>query len=196
MDVCGLVVGDLEQGPWLIDSTSVSKKAVQVANALVIPKNGTVPVRLMNSSGQSVTVYCGDSLARMELLKSSEGVTIGCLTTEECCESITTRTNSRITPEKEEKLWEISQRIGAGLSSEERKQVYDLLVKNEAVFPQKNEIGKTRVLQHQIHTGEAQPVRQRPRRTPFHQREESRKVLQDMLDKKIIRHFPVPGHPL
>ena len=37
-------MGDLEQGPWLIelDSTNVSKKAVQVANALVISKNGTV----------------------------------------------------------------------------------------------------------------------------------------------------------
>ena len=43
--------------------------------------------------------------------------------------------------------------------------MFDLLAKNEAVFPQKYEIGKTKVLQHQIHTGEAQPVPQRPRRT-------------------------------
>ena len=188
VDVCGVFVVDLEQGPWLIDSTSMSKKAVQVANALVMPKNGTVPVRLMNSSSQPVTVYSGDSLAKMELLKSSEGVAIGCLSTEEC----STRTRSLITPEKEAKLWELSQRMGVGLSSEERKRVFDLLVKNEAVFPQKNEIGKTKVLQHQIHTGEAQPVRQRPRSTPFHQREESRRVLQDMLDKNIIRPSSSP----
>ena len=41
VDVSGVVVGDLEQGPWLIDSTGLSKKAIQVANALVVPKNGT-----------------------------------------------------------------------------------------------------------------------------------------------------------
>ena len=45
-----------------------------------------------------------------------------------------------------------------GLSSVERKRVFDLLVKSEPVFPHKNEIGKTKVLQHQIHTGEAQRV--------------------------------------
>ena len=61
VDVCGVFVGDLEQGPWLIDSTNVSKKAVQVTNALVIPKNGTIAVRLMDSSSQPVTVHCGDS---------------------------------------------------------------------------------------------------------------------------------------
>ena len=194
VDVCGLVGRDLEQGPWLIDSTSMSKKAaIQVANALVIPKNGTVPVRLMNSSCEAITVYCGDSLARMELLKSSEGVTVGSLTMEECGEPFCTKpTKSRITPEKEEKLWEIAQRIAAGFSPEERKRVFDVLVKYEAVFPQKKEIGKTKVLQHHIHTGEAQPVRQRPRRTPFHQREESRKVLQDMLDKNIIQPSSSP----
>ncbi|KAL5502934.1 hypothetical protein EMCRGX_G009794 [Ephydatia muelleri] len=140
VDVSGVVVGDLEQGPWLIDSTGLSKKAIQVANALVVPKNGTVPVRLMNSSRQPVTVYRGDSLARMELLKSSEGVTIGSLTT------VSISTTSLITPEKEAKLWDLSQRMGTGLSLEERKRVFDLLVKYEAVFPQKKETGKTQTL--------------------------------------------------
>ena len=186
VDVSGVVVGDLEQGPWLIDSTGLSKKAIQVANALVVPKNGTVPVRLMNSSRQPVTVYRGDSLARMELLKSSEGVTIGSLTT------VSISTTSLITPEKEAKLWDLSQRMGTGLSLEERKRVFDLLVKYEAVFPQKKETGKTQVLQHQIYTGEAQPIQQRPRRAPLHQREESRRVLQEMLDKKIIRPSSSP----
>ena len=61
VDVCVIFVGNLEHGPWLIDSTNVSKKADQVTNALIVPKNGTVPVRLVNSSSQ----LGGDSLARM-----------------------------------------------------------------------------------------------------------------------------------
>ena len=160
------------EGPRLIDSTNVSKKAVQVANARVISKNGTISV--MNSSSQPVTVHSGDSLAKMELLKSSGGVAIGCLSTEECCESIS---RGVLSPSVHAQRSVVSPSVHAshqkkrpnsgnyhkgwvhrGLSSVERKRVFDLLVKSEPVFPHKNEIGKTKVLQHQIHTGEAQPV--------------------------------------
>ena len=65
--------------------------------------------------------------------------------------------------------------------------MFDLLVKYQAIFPQKGEIGQTKVLQHKIRTGDAPPVRQRPRRTHFYQREESRKVLQEMLDSNNVR---------
>ena len=174
VEVNGTFTGELEPGPWLIESSGVPKKTVHVANAIVIPRNGMVPVRLMNSSCEPVTVYHGDLIARMELLKSSEGVTVGCFSTEESMQSTDTHT-PQITPEKEKKLWEIVQGMGAELSSQERKRVFDLLVKYQAIFPQKGEIGKTKVLQHKIRTGDAPPVRQRPRRTHFYQREESRK---------------------
>ena len=52
-------------------------------------------MRLMNSSSQPVTMHRGDSSAKMKLLKSSEEVAIGCLSTEECCES-NPRTGQRI----------------------------------------------------------------------------------------------------
>ena len=191
VEVNGTFTGELEPGPWLIESSGVPKKTVHVANAIVIPRNGMVTMRLMNSSCEPVTVYQGDLIARMELLKSSEVVTIGCLSTEESLQSTDTHT-PQITPEKEKKLWEIVQGMGAELSSQERKRVFDLLVKYQAIFPQKGEIGKTKVLQHKICTGNAPPVRQRPRRTHFHQREESRKVLREMLDNNIVRPSSSP----
>ena len=111
VEVNGTFTGELEPGPWLIESSGVPKKTVHVANAIVIPRNGMVPVRLMNSSCEPVTVYHGDLIARMELLKSSEGVTVGCFSTEESMQSTDTHT-PQITPEKEKKLWEIVQGMG------------------------------------------------------------------------------------
>ena len=108
VEVNGTFTGELEPGPWLRESSGVPKRTVHVANAIVIPRNGMVTMRLMNSSCEPVTVYHGDLIARMELLKSSEVVTIGCLSTEESLQSTDTHT-PQITPEKEKKLWEIVQ---------------------------------------------------------------------------------------
>ena len=112
----GAFTGELESGPWLIEYSGVPKKTVHVANDIVIPRNGMVPVRLMNSSCEPVAFYQGDLIARMELLKSSEGVTIRCLSTEESMQSTDTHT-PQITSEKEKTLWEIVQSMGTELSS-------------------------------------------------------------------------------
>ena len=99
VDVIGLFTGELERGPWIIDSSGLPKSQVCIANALVIPRNGTVPVRLMNPSSLQGTLHCGDTLSTMELLNNSEGITIGCLSTEE-----STSSDSKVTPEKKSRL--------------------------------------------------------------------------------------------
>eukprot|EP00731_Ephydatia_muelleri_P021935 Em0014g526a len=49
-----------------------------------------------------------------------------------------------------------------------------------------SDLGRTRLTSHQINTGDTQPVRQQARRLPFHQQQEVRGLLDDMLSQGII----------
>ncbi len=51
-------------------------------------------------------------------------------------------------------------------------------------------IGRTTLVQHQINTGDATPVRLSPRRLPFHQHGEVKQLLDNMLTHRVIE----PAH--
>ena len=57
-------------------------------------------------------------------------------------------------------------------------------------FP--SDLGRTDRLQHPIYTGDARPIRQPVRRIPHHRREEVRRLLDDMLEEKIIEPSTSP----
>ena len=48
------------------------------------------------------------------------------------------------------------------------------------------DIGRTCPVQHRIDTQSANPVKQPPRRLPFHRREEIKRILNDMLAQGVI----------
>lgn len=49
-----------------------------------------------------------------------------------------------------------------------------------------DDLGRTSMVYHNINTGDANPIRQPPRRLPFHQREEVRQLLDNMLSRGIV----------
>ena len=50
-----------------------------------------------------------------------------------------------------------------------------------------SDLGRTNVVRHKIDTQGATPIRQPPRRLPFHQRELVKRLLDDMLERKIVK---------
>jgi hypothetical protein len=66
--------------------------------------------------------------------------------------------------------------------------VEELILKNaEAFASSKNDLGYTDIIQHQVNTGNALPVKQNPRRIPLSIRQEVNDELQRMMDNEIIR---------
>ena len=64
-----------------------------------------------------------------------------------------------VSPELEEALWLLAEK--ASLTPEEREKLFLLLLEYADVFALCNdELGRTNVLQHEIHTGDASPIRQ------------------------------------
>ena len=153
--------------------------------AIVAPRNGTVPLRVLNLSSEEITIHPGDQLAMIECLSKSQGSVMATLTDQQDLRS--SRTCRVVSDEKQRALWELVQKRTPELTEEQKLILHQLFVKVADVFPdKKGEIGKTTILQHKIYTGEAAPIRQTPRRIPVSQREECRKILDDMLRQGVI----------
>lgn len=69
------------------------------------------------------------------------------------------------------------------LSPEQQKKATSLILKHQHVFSKsKNDLGRTKLIQHKINTGDARPTKQAPRRLPLSKRDEAEKEVQRMLE--------------
>ena len=80
-----------------------------------------------------------------------------------------------------------------GLSDIELEQLRMLLCQFSSIISTSDsDIGRTRLVQHHIDTQGANPVKQPPRRLPFHRREEVKRMLNDMLAQGVIESATGP----
>nr|XP_023028425.1 uncharacterized protein LOC111516502 [Leptinotarsa decemlineata] len=71
-----------------------------------------------------------------------------------------------------------------------------LVKKSQKIFDIGEEKGgRTNVVQHRIHTGNARPIRQSARRLPFAKKEEAGKIVTDMGKEGLIEPSDSPGFP-
>ena len=102
-------------------------------------------------------------------------------------DGLITATNN-LSPEKKEMLRQMVHEAESQLTEMEMEKLLQLLLSYADVFADsQEELGCTDVSQHQIHTGDARPIHQAPRRIPAGQREEVRTLLQNMQKRDIIR---------
>ena len=74
-----------------------------------------------------------------------------------------------------------------GLSDPDVEQLRELLYRfSSAISMSDSDMGRTHLVQHHIDTQGANPVKQQPRRLPFHHQEEVRQMIADMLGKEVI----------
>ena len=98
-----------------------------------------------------------------------------------------------ISREDQSLLWEMVSRVGDDVNKDEKEELFSLLLEFADVFSLSTKnLGHTKVLQHRIDTGNAQPVHLPPRRIPHARREELKEMLRDMLEKNAIEHSDSP----
>ena len=79
------------------------------------------------------------------------------------------------------------------LKESEKEQLYHLLLAYKDTFAHNQaDLGRTDRVQHEVRTDDAYPIRQRVRRTAPAQREETRKLIEEMLHKDIIQSMGLP----
>ena len=166
---------------------------------MVRGQHGRVPVRLLNTGKIPIKLYKGTVIATLEPIKdepielSSEAESVKERTdtvrsirvtkprkpsTNNCRESIKIPTH----------LTELYQGTIAALSANQSREVAALLVQNQSAFASSSEdLGRTSLIEQEIDTGEARPIKQRPRRTPIAFQGEEEKKIKAMLQKGVIR---------
>ena len=80
------------------------------------------------------------------------------------------------------------ERASPHLTSEECRQLQAAMAARKHLFAKgKGDLGRTNIVQHQIHTGDQPAIKQRVRRYPAARREDKRQLVEDMLAIGIIQ---------
>ena len=156
-----------------------------VARAVVQPAGHQTVLRLLNPNNESIRLYKGMKLAKLEPLPNSSVVS-----------TVTTDNKSSPTPPATSKhkqlLWQIAKNATA-LNEEHQNQLYQFFLQyTDVVALSDDDLGQTDYVRHTIETGSAHPIRQPPRRVPVHKRQQVTNLVNDMLNKNIIEPFASP----
>ena len=171
------------EGPCIVEEKPGKALSCSVARALVEPRNGKVPVRLLNPKPEMVVL--------------SENVQVGTIEsvdmpTQEIIANTST-TRGKANSKGDEFLWKIVEASGTELDTEKKEQFFVLLAEYADVFAtSSSDFGRTSKLKHEIHTGDNSPVRQAARRLPPHRRQEVKKLLDGMLKDKVVQPSKSP----
>ena len=161
---------------WMLEGTT-KRSSVKVARAIVRPDYGQIPVRLLNPRDKPSTIYAGTVLARLEEVDEPESVNA----------VIEKREATGKPAELETTLWNLACNVDVPLSAAEQEQMFSLLMEYSDIFAgDAKDFGQTNKVCHKIFTGDAAPmaIRQQIRRIPPSRKEETKKLVQEMLDSK------------
>ena len=169
----------VEEGMWMVENDRAKSHGVVVARAIVCPRNGLVPIRIVNPRECSIVLKKGVELAIMEQV-----------TEESVIRNVSTADNmetKNISPAVQETLWSLVSEVGDHISPGDKEQLLALLLEYADVFSVKSgDLGRTSMLQHRIDTGNSLPIHLPPRRLPQARREEARRLMQEMADAGVI----------
>ena len=183
LEILAQVKGDGGNNCYMLES-NLQNLDLLVARAVVTPGN-VVPVRLLNPTGKLITLYSGASVAVL-----SEVVDIVDNPSEEHNVMEDTVKVSAVGGDKErplieEMLMELVKETS--LTGQHQDLLLTLLLDYSDIFARsKDELGRTDLLQHEIVTNGAAPIRQRFRRLSPEKRAEMRAMLNDMLQENLI----------
>jgi len=168
-----------EQGPVIVEPLGSNEcSSVLVGRTLSGSVNGQIPVRVLNVSGTAKVIKKGETIAR--------------------CELVAAISDCSVEPEKEQgrPSHELKARLGkwtANLEMSEREEANKLFQNYYTVFSGEGKLnGRTSVVKHHINTGDAKPIRQRPRRVPLAKRGEMEELISDMRESGVIEPSESP----
>ena len=141
----------------------------------------TIPLRIMNPTNQTLTLEKGYIAATCEVIEIVENKQAASI-----CSVATGKTMAKLMPHLN-KLCESSNK-NVSHSQKAELQIFLCNFKNIFVSKSSTDIGRTKLVKHQIDTGNSKPIRQPPTRIPFAKRAEVRQELEDMKKMGVISY--------
>ncbi|KAJ8375587.1 hypothetical protein SKAU_G00061670 [Synaphobranchus kaupii] len=184
----------------LVEATPAANlpRGLMVANVLAHSTDGRVPVWLLNSGEQPVTLWPRSRLA--ELSKPCRVLPKERVMFEEAAGELRVKAispgNAPPTGASSETTGPLSIPVQAnlqGLDVLQVRQLNHLLEKHQAVFSQNDsDYGYTTTVAHSIPTGNAHPMKQRHRRVPPHVFQEVERHVQDLVEQGVLKESCSP----
>ncbi len=174
----------------------VDKFEVLVASSVVNTRNETVPLRLLNPSPNSITLYKGTVAAFCEVGEVvNQQTPMACNAVQKSANEEATNpskalnaTTDKANEDIPDFLQDCIARACENVECEKQKQQIRQLFKDySTLFAESSfDLGRTNIVEHTIDVGDARPIRQPPRRKPLHLRAEEERQVKEMLQKGII----------
>jgi hypothetical protein len=181
------------QSRWgvLGDNTSRIEFGLLVGRCLIDLEKDTVPVRVLNPSSEEYRVQKGADISHCEPVA---GVFLAPIEASPTAENLKVR---KLTLESlPTHLQDLINRIMKHLDQAQQNKALDLIAGFTDVFSKNlDDLGRTTLVQHQINTEGAAPIRQPPRRLPLSQREEARRQVEKMGKHGFIEPSSSPWAP-
>ena len=161
--------------PFINDSIlepniSLAERGVLIARVLVSPVQQTVPIQIINPGAETIKLYRGTNIGSLEHVSFDDPAFI-----DEKCSEIPNQPRFDTNH----------------LDPEERKHLDSLLKNYSDVFADKiSDLGSTSLAEHKIDTGNAQPIKQLPRRLPNVLKSVVEEQVSEMLQTGVVR----PSH--
>ena len=180
--------GLIESNTYLTNDTGLL-----VARSLVNLKQNTVPVRVANVSDQIVKIKKGTRLVKLESVKEVCNFDKGeSKQNDEHIAYVNKIEHSKL-GDLPEHLKPLVEKTSDSLSPTEHDEVTQLLYKYQDIFKSpEGRLGRTDLVKHRLDTGNAIPIKQRPRRLPMAQQDVVDKELDKMEAEGIIEPSDSP----
>ena len=150
---------------------------IHISHIVAHPCGKIVPVRVLNSSHESVELTAGRKIAEFhQLVKSKPQSEQYTKTTNATCAATCSETADFQS--------QVHEAISPHLNEKDRIKLAQSLSEFSDVFDDK--LDTCNVTSHKINTGRSTPIKQRPRRLPYAYREEADQQIQEMLANGII----------
>ena len=167
----------------------VRRTGLLLPKALVVQKSGRVRVVVSNFGEDPIHVKPGTILGTWEPASELETVTISPVLNEK---NGTQRKSCPI-DQLPEHLQPLATNAAHKLSTKEVEELGGVLIENQDVFVgPEGQVGRTGIVKHTIHTGNAKPIKKPPRRFAECQRKTVEQEVDSMLEKGIIRESDSP----
>ena len=196
--VPGMSTRPLATGDYMMEplEKSPGDQPLLVGRVLVRGRGNSVPVEVLNPTEEDVSLkkytHVGEAQRLMEAkVTSLEGERVRGVRPGGTMEEPGRRPVVQGTLPQE--LMALVSKAEAAVDDSERAKLSQLLMENQDVFATQGQpLGRTDLVQHDIQTGEAAPIKQHVRRPPIHQREAAQEEVDKMLKQGIIEPSSSP----
>ena len=184
-----LTIGTSWEGVLEPQETSPALDWLVPRAVAMVDHDRMMPLKILNVSAEEVTIPKETDLGTLFTINNAGESVYEVLDQVDASHSTRTQTSADIIAQLDID--------GADLSQEGKRQLKKLVSECSDIFSRSDsDIGRTSLLKHHIETGNAKPIKQRPRRVPLNLRSEVERQKDVMLKDGITNRAPALGVPL